>query len=276
MTGAVPSAPGADPKQEEASTVTDQVFAPLESQWQLAFFILALLMGALVWRAHKQISKLGQMTTKMSEELIILSRSVAAIEGRTSNTEHTLIANLSEYRMAVGNTSAYRDYLQKLGVAPASDVEPILEAIPDGAMAVAKDGRLMYVNRALFESAGLTAGMSLEEMRDRCDIRNFEGEPLRDEEMPERRVLKGEDVRQVLVRLRPPDDTEDHILLVNGSPVRDVTNNVVAAVMIARSVSEEVALAIEVRHMSELNRLEANGDAAKAFSAPLSPFPSRT
>jgi PAS domain S-box-containing protein len=232
----------------------DGLLQPLSSQWQLSFFILALVMGALVWRAHKQVTRLGATASRMSEELALLSRTVAAIEGRTSNTEHTLIANLSEYRMAVGSTSAYRDYLQKLGVAPASDVEPILEAIPDGAMAVGKDGSVLYVNRALFETTGLAAGMTLDDVVARCNVRDFDGEPLDEESLPERRVLAGEDIRESLVRMRAPDGSQDLILLVNGSPVRDVRNSVVAAVMIARPVAEEVALAIEVRQISERRR----------------------
>jgi len=41
------------------------------------------------------------------------------------------------------------------------------------------------------------------------------------------------------------------ILAVNGCPVRDVLGRVVAAVMVARPISEEVALAIEVRKATE-------------------------
>ncbi len=235
--------------RDEGGTL--ELLAPLSSQWQLALFALVLVMGALLWRGHRQMSGLAETARQMREQLLRLARTVEEIEGRTTNTEHTLIANLSEYRMAMGSTSAYREYLQKLGVTPGGDVEPILEAVPDGAMAVGKDGRLLYVNRVLHDLLGVAAGMTVDEVMGRLDARSLEGEPLPPDQMPERMVLRGQRVRDQLVRLRPEDRNRDVILAVNGSPVRDVFGRVIAAVVIARPVSEEVALAIEVRKVSE-------------------------
>ena len=55
----------------------------------------------------------------------------------------------------------------------------------------------------------------------------------------------------MLVRIRRPDGGRDVILSVNGCPARDVLGRVVAAVMVAREISEEVAIAIEVRRLAE-------------------------
>lgn len=224
---------------------------PLSSQWQISFFVLAVIMGVIVWRSHREISRLAATSSKMAEHMDRLARTVETIEGQTTNTEHTLIANLSEYRMAMGNTSAYRDYLQKLGVAPASDVEPILEAIPDGAVAIGKDGRILYVNRAMYDATGLLTGMSLQDMVRTCRVRALDGTPLDIETIPEARALRGEDVHEALIRLRPESYERDVILSMNGSPVRDVIGRVVAAVMVGRTMSEEVALAVEVRQRTD-------------------------
>lgn len=231
---------------------------PLSSQWQIAFLVLSVVMGSLLWRGHRETSKLAGIAAKMQEQLIILTRTVEAVEGRTTNTEHTLIANLSEYRMAMGNTSQYREYLQKLGVAPASDVEPILEAIPDGAIAVGKDGRILYVNRALFDASGLVTGMTLDEVAARLDPRTLEGDELSVGELPESKVLKGADVREFLIRMRPEGARQDLILSVNGCPVRDIFGRVVAAVMVGRRVTEEVALAIQVRQLADRETARRN------------------
>lgn len=228
-----------------------ELLAPLSSQWQIALLALILVMGALLWRGHRQISLLGQTAQEMREQLGRLAATVQEIEGRTTNTEHTLIANLSEYRMAMGNTSAYREYLQKLGVAPASDVEPILEAVPDGAVAVGRDGRVLYVNRVLHHLLGISTGAALGDLVRRFDIRTLHGEPIAESDLPESRVLRGEELRQELVRLRPEGAERDVVLAVNGCPVRDVLGRVVAAVMVSRPISEEVALAIEVRKATE-------------------------
>ncbi|MBI3649158.1 MAG: PAS domain-containing protein [Actinobacteria bacterium] len=227
-----------------------QILEPLSSQWQLAFFALCVVMGAMLWRAHRQVSSLGVTADTMRESLERLEHTVGEISGRTTNTEHTLIANLAEYRMALGSTSAYREYLQRLGVAPASDVEPILEAIPDGAVAVSKEGRVLYVNRAYAEATSVEPGMTLDEISKRCEVRTFEGDRLTLEQLPESCVLRGEQVKGTLVRIRPAGASREVILSVNGEPARDVLGRVVAAVMVAREVSEEVAMAIEVRRMT--------------------------
>ena len=228
-----------------------ELLAPLSSQWQLALFVLLVVMGAMLWRGHRQVSLLGRTAREMREQLVRLAATVQEIEGRTTNTEHTLIANLSEYRMAMGSTSSYREYLQKLGVAPASDVEPILEAIPDGAIALSREGRVLYVNRVLHHLLGISSGATLGEIARRFAVRTLHGEPLAEADLPESRVLRGEELRQELIRLRPEGSDRDVILAVNGCPVRDVLGRVVAAVMVARPISEEVALAIEVRKATE-------------------------
>lgn len=224
---------------------------PLSSQWQLALLVLCGIMGALLWRGHRQISKLGATAQRMNDQLQALARAIESVEGKTTNTEHTLVANLSEYRMAMGNTSQYREYLQKLGVAPASDVEPILEAIPDGALAVGKDGRILYVNRSLYDATGIEQGATIEEMAKQFNFRTIAGDRLKPEDLLEKKVLKGEELRGFLLRMRPEDTYQDLILQVNGCPVRDIFGRVVAAVMVTRPITEEIALAIQVRQMAD-------------------------
>jgi hypothetical protein len=64
-------------------------------------------------------------------------------------------------------------------------------------------------------------------------------------------VLSGETINSELVRMRPPGRDTDVILSINGQPARDPSGKVVAAVLLARPISEEVAMAIEVRRISE-------------------------
>jgi PAS domain S-box-containing protein len=274
----------------------DHVLAPLSNQWQLSLLALIVVMGALVWRAQRQITRLSKMSngmqeslarleesaedvtligmtaTAMQEVLTRLETSTDEITRRTSKTEaalmkteesvmkteQTLMSNLEEYRMALGSTNAYREYLQRMGLAPASDVEPILEAVPDGAEAVSIDGRVLYANRAFADVTSIRPGASLEEVRVRCHVRSFAGEEVDVAELPESRVLAGEQVKSLLVRMRPPGRERDVILSANGQPARDASGRVVAAVMLFREVSEELAMAMEVRRMAE-ERPELSG-----------------
>ncbi len=275
----------------------DNVLAPLSNQWQLALLALIVVMGALVWRAQRQVTKLAKMTNAMQESLSRLEDTSKEVDqvGKTSKdmaealtrlesatdeitrrtfetertlmkteetvikTEQTLMSNLEEYRMALGSTNAYREYLQRAGLAPTSDVEPILEAIPDCAEAVSIDGRILYANRAFADVTTVRPGATLEEILYRCQVRAFGGQDLTVDELPESRVLKGEALTSMIVRMRPPGRDRDVILSVNGQPARDASGKVVAAVLLSREVSEELAMAIEVRRMAEERAIPAAG-----------------
>jgi PAS domain-containing protein len=218
------------------------------------------------------VTLIGVTAIAMQEVLTRLQMSTAEITRRTSKTEatlmkteetvmkteQTLMSNLEEYRMALGSTNVYREYLQRMGLAPASDVEPILEAVPDGAEAVSIDGRVLYANRAFADVTSIRPGVSLEEIRVRCRVRTFGGDEIVLAELPESRVLAGEEVKSLVVRMRPPGRESDVILSASGQPARDANGRVVAAVMLFREVSEELAMAMEVRRMTE-ERPELSG-----------------
>jgi PAS domain-containing protein len=250
----------------------EEFMTQFDYQLQIGLMVLIAVMAALTWRAHRQVSKLSATSAGMQESLGTLEESTRIVEvlstamantlfrletatdeitASTSETEKTLRSNLEEYRMAAGSTSAYRDYLQRMGMAPASDVEPILEAFSDGAAAVGTDGRILYANHALADLTSISPGDTLQEVLDRCQMRTFGGESLDIEEMPESRVLSGEKIESILVRMRPRGRDHDVILSVNGQPARDPAGRVVAAVMLSRPISEEVAMAIEVRRLGE-------------------------
>jgi PAS domain S-box-containing protein len=203
------------------------------------------------------VAALAETSTAMQDTLARLETATGEITRRTEETEETLRSNLEEYRMALGSTNAYREYLQRMGLAPAADVEPILEAIADGAEAVGADGRVLYANRAFADLTTVAPGATLDEVAARCRVRSFQEETLEVDELLESRVLAGESVSGELIRIRPPGRDRDLILSVNGQPARDANGTVVAAVMLCREVSEEIAMAIEVRRLASQRDWEA-------------------
>ncbi|MEX0985133.1 MAG: PAS domain-containing protein [Actinomycetota bacterium] len=258
-----------------------ELFNTFEAQLQFGLILLIALMGWMIFRAHRQITKLAgtsaliarssekmqgslekleetgdlverltAMAAAMRTQLEGLETATSEITRRTEETGETLRSNLEEYRMAQGSTSAYRDYLQRMGMAPASDVEPILEALGDGASAVSAEGRVLYTNRAYADLTSIHPGATLEEIVSRCQLRAFDGSPTSVADLPESRVLAGASVDGELIRIRPAGLERDVILSINGRPARDGNGRVVAAVMLAREVSEEIAMAIEVRRSS--------------------------
>ena len=243
-----------------------------EYQLQLGLMALIAVMAALTWRAHRQVSKLSATSAGMQESLGTLEESTRIVEvlstamantlfrletatdeitASTSETEKTLRSNLEEYRLAAGSTSAYRDYLQRMGMAPASDVEPILEAFSDGAEAVGTDGRVLYANHALADSprsvrATRSRRCSTAARCARSAASHSRSTTCRNPGCsPARRSSRSS------CASRPRGRDHDVILSVNGQPARDPAGRVVAAVMLSRPISEEVAMAIEVRRLAE-------------------------
>ena len=90
-------------------------------------------------------------------------------------------------------------------------------------------------------------------------MRTFGGDEMEFDDMPESRVLAGQTINSVLIRLRPPGRDHDVILSVNGQPARDPSGKVVAAVLLSRPISEEVAMAIEVRRIAEDRPTSSSG-----------------
>jgi PAS domain-containing protein len=169
----------------------------------------------LVWHLHRRFGALADTSTSIHEQLGRLERMLEVTNGAI-----------------VG-------------------VDPILEAVSEGAYVVGHDERVHSANRVAYARGWIVPGVSLAELAVLLDVRSLDHERFRDDRRPERRVLDGETVRDVIVRLQPEGSGSEVIVAVNGSPARDVDGRVIAAVMIARAVSEEVALAIQVRQMTD-------------------------
>jgi PAS domain S-box-containing protein len=146
----------------------------------------------------------------------------------------------------------YTTYVRRLGGGSAAEFEPIFEALPYGAFAIDVLGRVLYVNQRYAELAGIARGMTLEEVIAICDIRDLAGHALREEALHEARVLlDGEEIGQSLLRMRSPVDGREFVVASDCRPVRGLDGRVIGAVVIAREISEEMALAIGVRQVAE-------------------------
>ena len=153
------------------------------------------------------VEKLASTSSAMAETLSRLEAATDEITQRTSETEETLRSNLEEYRMAQGSTNAYREYLQRMGLAPASDVEPILEAIGDGAEAVSIEGKVLYANRAFADLTSIQPGATLEEILYRCRMRTFGGDEMEIDDLRNRACSQARRSARSWFACVPPDAT---------------------------------------------------------------------
>jgi PAS domain-containing protein len=110
----------------------------------------------------------------------------------------------------------------------------------------------LCVNTLHAARTGFSRGMTLEEVISLCDIHDLSGRPLGEEDLPEARVLlDGHEIGQALLRMRGAIDREEFVVACDCRPVRGLDGRVIGAIVIAREISEEVALAIGVRQIAE-------------------------
>lgn len=146
----------------------------------------------------------------------------------------------------------YSTYVRRLGGSTNAEFEPVLEALPYGAFAIDVLGRVLCVNQRYAILTGVARGMTLEEVIAVCDIRDLSHRRLEEHELPEAQVLlEGEEIGQSLLRMRSPIDGREIVVASDCRPVRGLDGRVIGAVVIAREISEEVALAIGVRQVNE-------------------------
>jgi PAS domain-containing protein len=146
----------------------------------------------------------------------------------------------------------YATYVRRLGGDPGTEYEPVLEALPYGAYVIDVLGRVLCVNRRHAALTGMARGMTLDEVIFLGNLRTLSGVPLTEEHMPEAEVLlDGEEIGQELLRLHSPTHEREVVLAVDARPVVAFDGRVVGAVVIAREVDEEIALAIAVRQATE-------------------------
>jgi PAS domain-containing protein len=146
----------------------------------------------------------------------------------------------------------YATYVRRLGGEPGTEYEPVLEALPYGAYVIDILGRVMCVNRRHAALTGMAHGMTLGEVIELGMLRTLDGRALSEEELPEAQVLlDGAEIGQELLRLRSPTHDREVVLAVDARPVLALDGRVVGAVVIAREVDEQIALAIAVRQANE-------------------------
>jgi PAS domain S-box-containing protein len=158
-------------------------------------------------------------------------------------------------QQTIGNeawTGPFTTYGNRLGVDPCADFEPVLEALPFGAFVIDVMGRVLCVNQRYALLTGISRGMTLEEVIAVCDIRDLGGHRMHEQELAESQVLlDGQEIGQSLLRMCSPLDGRQIVIASDSRPVRTADGRVIGAVVIAREISEEVALAIGVRQINE-------------------------
>ncbi len=126
-----------------------------------------------------------------------------------------------------------------------------------------RSGRIVYANRASLESMGFS---SLEEIREgdpralfnRYRVTDESGAPLRMEDLPSMRLLRGEDPSPLLLRYFEHETGEEEWRLLKATPLFDRDGNVEATVTIAEDVTVSKRAEIQTRFLSRASEILAS------------------
>ncbi len=132
----------------------------------------------------------------------------------------------------------------------AAEMESFLSSIADGVVIYNADGEDVFVNDAMRDMLGMPATETFSAWTRRCQRLTFEGKPIKKAELPSRRALKGETVKDMRYRLSNPWGRQI-VVSCSASPVFDRDGCVIGATNVFRDISERVDLEQEKHKLYE-------------------------
>lgn len=141
--------------------------------------------------------------------------------------------------------------LASLAERRASELETILDTMAEAVYVVDKQMQLVRMNRAYARLAGIgdkePGPISFLEHLERLRPRTENPDATGTNDLPASRALRGETFTNHVVRISPAGGNGERFLGVSGAPIRGASGEVVAAVNVARDVTEIT----ELDHMKD-------------------------
>ena len=150
----------------------------------------------------------------------------------------------------------------------AAELDTILMALPDGLIIGDSAGRIVRLNARAAELTGFGPGDLSRSMAERLQLLHVEtpdGRPLRAEDLPGMRALRGETVHEETLLVRRPDS---QVLWLSSSsaPIRAPDGRILGAVTTLSDITPLHRLQEETRRLLEAER-RARGEAEAAVRA---------
>lgn len=134
--------------------------------------------------------------------------------------------------------SIHNAEMHRRAVVEGAKVNAILDQIPEAAAIFDRHARLLRMNDAALRERAYMFELSPDERLATNRPRYLDGTPLRREELPSLRALKGEVVKSDYLFLDSRSG-EDRTFSVRAAPVRDLDGTIAGSVVLATDVTEE-------------------------------------
>lgn len=136
----------------------------------------------------------------------------------------------------------------------------ILGAVAEAVTVQDVSGQLMYANEAAARMSGYASGEAMltasgAEVMRRFALLDEQGHPFPPERLPGRRVLRGEEAPEAVVRFRVVLTGEERWSVVDATPIRDAEGRVLFAVNVFRDITERKRAEDAARFLAAASRM---------------------
>ena len=150
----------------------------------------------------------------------------------------------------------------------------ITRAGADGITIQDASGRIVYANDSAARMLGYPDARSfvsatVEQVLARFDLLHEDGRPFSPEELPDRRILRGEEQAEALIRVVVRETGEENWTLVRAAPMRDDDGNVDYVVNVFHHITEQKRAEQQLKVQNAL--LEAQSEASEVGIVLISP-----
>ncbi len=181
---------------------------------------------------HGLLYSLASRPASLTAEDLAFAKLIADRLGST-------LEGASQYRQQLEARAKVQE-LADLAQHHASELETILDTMTEAVYVADPEGRLRRLNQAFARLVGLAdkgqAGGSFAELMGQLHPENEVEAPVPDD-LPMARALKGESFTNHMIRITTLGGA-NRVLSVSGAPIRDASGRIVAAVNVARDVTE--------------------------------------
>lgn len=165
-----------------------------------------------------------------------------SVRGEDGYRRYLFLADITERKRVEAERHQLLEQLQR----QRSELRAIIDTMVDSVMVSDTDGHITLLNKAgqqLLQGLDGDGGPhSLELLLQKHGARTLSGRPVRPEETPLRRALRGNVVVDADVAIPAPEERQTLYLRTNAAPIRDGAGQVIGAVAVARDVTETVEL----------------------------------